>query len=539
MDFLGKLKLIRNRIKEWQKKNGDEFNYVIQIICKGDEFDNVDGILIGVKEHEDIIKYLAAKGFIKIIEEQPPNGFRIKVLPEIKPHIKLKTLELMARELKDYYTGGGIIALLKNSGVNDIFITYPQSKWLIFYDVFEELAISKDKNDMDLLFKIITEAIHPLNLGGNQLKSDEVVGRFNDYLRYDDLYISYREDEKVYKIFCVPTGEEREEILTEAAEEDAELEKSEIEFFQKPENKEKISTLRKAYQVFINIVEVFCENPSKPTHELNDVYINTKKLITDAVCDLHLYVSFVNGVRRMHTLTHYCIPFNNLFTAEAEYKGRRKSLNWSEIRPEMHATYGDIDELYQKVSGSDILADSDKQKKLNDIQLYLSKLKEKTKDIKKNEEAKEIPATKIEITKLPPLELKNSTDSFHQQTKDIAQIPIRDVRLDESNFLLEINNGEKIISFKSKKKGEGLEKETKQFKILYHLWDFCWEIKNSKVIKKGDYTSLENLVRGSGSESADAAYKHIQRLNIRFKNEGVAIEIKGENEKYRLIINKA
>ena len=140
MDFLGKLKLIRNRIKEWQKKNGDEFNYVIQIICKGDEFDNVDGILIGVKEHEDIIKYLAAKGFIKIIEEQPPNGFRIKVLPEIKPHIKLKTLELMARELKDYYTGGGIIALLKNSGVNDIFITYPQSKWLIFYDVFENDA---------------------------------------------------------------------------------------------------------------------------------------------------------------------------------------------------------------------------------------------------------------------------------------------------------------------------------------------------------------------------------------------------------------
>ena len=46
-----------------------------------------------------------------------------------------------------------------------------------------------------------------------------------------------------------------------------------MQLFQKPENKEKISTLRKAYQIFINIVEVFCENPSHPTHELNDAYL--------------------------------------------------------------------------------------------------------------------------------------------------------------------------------------------------------------------------------------------------------------------------
>ena len=137
-----------------------------------------------------------------------------------------------------------------------------------------------------------------------------------------------------------------------------------------------------------------------------------------------------------------------------------------------------------------------------------------------------------------------------------TKILIKDARLDEQNYLLEINNGEKVISFKSKKKIKELdfeedltqeEKEqlgretlkTKQWKILYHLWDFRWELKDGRVLKKGDYTSLDNLVRGSGSESTEAAYKHIQRLNNRFKDEGVAIEIKGENEKYRLIINKA
>ncbi|TSC79985.1 MAG: hypothetical protein G01um101429_297 [Parcubacteria group bacterium Gr01-1014_29] len=133
----------------------------------------------------------------------------------------------------------------------------------------------------------------------------------------------------------------------------------------------------------------------------------------------------------------------------------------------------------------------------------------------------------------------NSYLENKKAVSDTISIKIKDARLDEQNYLLEINNGEKIISFKSKKKGEGLEKETKQFKILYHLWEFRWELKDGKVLKKGDFTSLDNLVRGSGSESTEAAYKHIQRLNKRFKNESVAIEIAGENEKYRLIINKA
>ena len=104
---------------------------------------------------------------------------------------------------------------------------------------------------------------------------------------------------------------------------------------------------------------------------------------------------------------------------------------------------------------------------------------------------------------------------------------------------MEINNGEKLISFKSKKKGIGLEKETKRFKTLYQLWDFRWELKGSRVLKKGSIISLDNLMKGGEIKSTGAVHSHIKGLNNRFKNEGVAIEIKGENEKYRLIINKA
>lgn len=131
---------------------------------------------------------------------------------------------------------------------------------------------------------------------------------------------------------------------------------------------------------------------------------------------------------------------------------------------------------------------------------------------------------------------------------------IKNIRLDEQSYLLEINKGDKILYFKSKKQvkkldddltqkeREELEKETlktKQWKILSYLWEFRWELKDDMVLKKGDFTSLGNLATASGSESTGAAYKQIQRLNKRFKENGVAIEIKGENEKYRLIVNKA
>ncbi len=143
----------------------------------------------------------------------------------------------------------------------------------------------------------------------------------------------------------------------------------------------------------------------------------------------------------------------------------------------------------------------------------------------------------------------------HSKVK-LTPLPIRDIRMDEDNCFLEINGGERFVSFKSKKKvkkpdpaeyltreeEEHLKREakkTKQWKILYHLWDFRWEMKNNKVLRKGDFVSLANLKRGTGCKTNGAVFQHIKRLNGRFKNEGLSIEIIGENEKYRLVINKA
>jgi hypothetical protein len=127
-----------------------------------------------------------------------------------------------------------------------------------------------------------------------------------------------------------------------------------------------------------------------------------------------------------------------------------------------------------------------------------------------------------------------------EKMKDaLPALLIKNVRLDERHLLLEINDGERNILFKSKKKANGLEREKKPFKILCHLWEFRRELKGNKVLQKGDYETLGNLATTSGCVSTGAAYKQIQRLNDRFKDEGVAIEIEGDNEKYRLLIRKA
>lgn len=142
----------------------------------------------------------------------------------------------------------------------------------------------------------------------------------------------------------------------------------------------------------------------------------------------------------------------------------------------------------------------------------------------------------------------------HSKTK-LTPLPIRDIRMDEDNYLLEINGGERFVPFRSKKMmkklklEDGLTREeevhlkrealkTKQWKVLYHLWDFRWEMKNNKVLRKGNIFTLVNLRRMTECKTTGAVKQHIKRLNTRFKKDGLSIEIVGENERYRLVINK-
>lgn len=123
-------------------------------------------------------------------------------------------------------------------------------------------------------------------------------------------------------------------------------------------------------------------------------------------------------------------------------------------------------------------------------------------------------------------------------TRDLKEShAVRHIRLSESQYLLEINNGERIIPFKSKKQKDEEDKKTKMFKILCHLWNYRTEFKNNKnIVKESDWVTIENLKRNSGCESVDATYKQIKRLEMKLKKNDLPIKIEAINEKYRLVI---
>lgn len=383
------------------------------------------------------------------------------------PAIREQTLEHIARHLGDHGSGPQIIGWLKSWGVPDVLVEYPNTKWRMVYSVLSHYAHSTEKENREMLFKIIGEMLHPLMFGGDKKAAETTSEDFNKYLEYDDLVAIYIEDDKKFEVWDKKRVIEvpEEDVLNELNQELFEHEQEELASMRLPENREKISTLRKAYQVLMNITEVFCENPSKPSHELNDAYIKTKGLVTSAITDLHFYVSRVNGVDRIHKLSHYFIPFNNLFGAEKEYvpdplglELSDKQLTWDYIRPRMNATYGEIDEFYRKVEGSEILSKPDVQQTLNDVSLLLSKTREenkKQKEVKQRVYIPKIPIQRIEITAMPELQVRNAEENTLSKGKkrihlpkfkptDWAKITIR--FLDERNVLIKAGEKEQVTA---------------------------------------------------------------------------------------------
>ncbi len=332
------------------------------------------------------------------------------------PIVRDHTLERIARFLGDHGSGPQIVEWLRSWGVADHLIVYPNTKWRMVYDVLLHYSHSTDKKDHELLYKVIAEMLHPLMFNGDKAVAQAAAADFNKFLEYDGVVATYSNDAKRYYVY----KEDEQDVSAEEVgqllnEEFFRREYDELEFLRRPENKELISTLRKTYQIFMNVVEVFCEDPSHPTGELNHAYTECKDLITRAVMNLDIYDD--KKVNRLYT---YSLPFLSLFNAEKYYKQNGQVLSWDAIRPEMYATYGDIEEIYRKANGSEVLSEPDVQQTLNEVSLLLSKTKEE--NTRRAKEAQEVavqpaPVQRIEITAMPVIETRNADERSISQGK--------------------------------------------------------------------------------------------------------------------------
>ncbi len=413
MDFLSQTQEVKENIARWQKNWGDEFAYLINEFATENEELNTYNVFISESEHRDILKYLTSTGFLEITENGSDSP-HIKILPRKKPTIRLKSLELIARAIGELDAGHNLVNFLIECGVDKRLIVYPNTKWRMIYAVLVELACSKSDRDKETLFKVIGNAVHPLIHGGNTVSAEMLQGKFNEYLRYDNLELVYNKKEGIYEVVEPLSEDEKKEIIAEL---DERVKKA-IEFLCLPENKEKISLLRKTYQALMGVVELFCRNflrlSQEEIVELNKHYLALDRTVWDIIDELELGGTFENYKK-------YPRPFTNLFSAEKELDG---DINWDVIRREMSARFGEIETLYQRVNASDILAEPDKQKQLNDVMLYLSELKEKTKEAGKENNTKEPPATRIEITKMPELQIQGLKEIAKTKQKKPITSPL-------------------------------------------------------------------------------------------------------------------
>lgn len=325
--------------------------------------------------------------------------------------IKPKSLELIARKIGDLETGTNLINFLTDCGVNKKLIEYPQTKWRMVYSVLSKLATSNKTKDKEILSRIICDAVHPIMHKGDASSAENLLNKFNNYLSYDNNYIAFDKKENTYKVFFTLTKNEREK-----------QEKKELESLCQPKNREKISLLRETYQALMSVVEIFCHNFSRASHEdiveLNKHYLSLDKGVWGIIDELQLGRTF-DAYKKCPR------PFSNLFSAEKELNGK---ISWDVIRREMSTRFGEIETLYQRVNASDILTEPDEQKQLNDIMFYLSRLKEKIKKVENNKKNKETPtpAYKDEhcherIQKIQIVRGKMEVEGLQDGLKAIAQ----------------------------------------------------------------------------------------------------------------------
>lgn len=136
-------------------------------------------------------------------------------------------------------------------------------------------------------------------------------------------------------------------------------------------------------------------------------------------------------------------------------------------------------------------------------------------------------------------ELLASEETKKQSGDNSLPVKIKNIHLKKKDYILEINNGAEMISFKSKKDKHGLEKETKQFKIFFHLWDFRKEIASNQITRNGGWVSLDNLAKPLDM-TEKSVYQHIKRIRKKFKDKKVLIDIKSSKTgKYRIVVHRS
>ncbi len=427
-----------------------------------------------------------------------------------------KVLELVARETANYFTGTEIVQILTDFGMAREHIQYPNTKWWTINEAFKYIKANHEKPE-DSISKLIMDFLHPLSHNLNEESASSLANKVGKYLKYDNFSVQETGDD--YSVF---SDEEMSEMFSNTDEDIQKYE--EDEKFKNEALKRHTGVIRKlrdSHQAYIDVIELFCRNPKRPTKELNDAYLFLSKKIESSIKEMNL--------------NSYGVPFykpfrNDLYSAEIEWNGTGRmddirlgpSLSWDAIRPSLYRSHSEILRVLAISEEGAEMTDDDK--KLEEITNIISKARTPVpRPIVK------APVHKIEITN-PELVFRNAEEVViskgkkrvyppHFKSTPWEKITIRFV--DDQNVVIDADKKQSIADYQSLGFEDGKKKKP----------DTAWKMLLGLARNDGKTQKLSSPIPETIRQQKS---KLSARLKAIFKNESDPFDDVREDDVYRI-----
>ncbi len=308
----------------------------------------------------------------------------------VAPIFSERVLELIARAIAEYFTGTQILSILKSEGFEDV--EYPKTKWKIIYDLFLDIKrgrlVPKHTKGLRVpyeenkIISIIQEFLYPLNHGADEEKAQKLADEIAKFIKYNNLEMLrlkgkyYITDEEGKEILLDEVMEEQRDNYNEEMEAEwasarrrEELKKKDLQSILS--QKTLIEEIHSLHQAYIDLLEVFCDNPTKPSEQMNGFYLYLRSTLQNKVQSLGL----------KHFKLNLYVPFNrDLYSAEKEWKDDvlKGQITWDKVRPSLNHFHSEIGKFYRYARRDE--EKTTDEKKIEDINNFIFKQKTSAKD---------------------------------------------------------------------------------------------------------------------------------------------------------------
>lgn len=335
--------------------------------------------------------------------------------------IKPKSLELIAKEIGDLDSGSNLVEFLTNCGVKREFIEYPNTKWRMVYSVLLTLASLQNKEDRKILFKIIEGACHPLMYGGDKNLAKKTADKFNSFLEYDNFFIK---DGVLWEGWDDGAG-------LSWSDKDGNNFEDKLSYLIIPQQMDKLYVY---WNELIKLAKFYFNNKDSQDDEINDIYFeiiaNVEELLNGNGCD---------GLKEK-----YKKPFRNMIGCEFEIQ--KQGLTTDGLFVNLYDFLGEITECSLPDKNNVEKIKKEDAAFLAKIQDYVAQHLNK-KELAQKTSGQGSSTTKIEITKIPELQIKGLEEKIILQKPKNKRIQLRKFPTDTkwNDIVIQFLNDHEVI----------------------------------------------------------------------------------------------